>query len=100
MVGSHAVSENARVIANDDVQMLLMPEILVALNFEREMGLSFEVTSSWHGVRLSSRPGFRFLELHTLWFEFIAHGGISQFPHLLTIFRRRSNALKSLLMTA
>ena len=74
MSGNKTNLETTRLIANDVVQMLLMPEIMVALNFEREMGLYFEVTSKWHGSpgELCSRPGFRFLELHTLWFEFIA----------------------------
>ena len=34
---------------SDVVEMLLMPEIITALTFETEMGLYFEVTSSWHG---------------------------------------------------
>ena len=71
--GDYASAEMARIIAKDVVVMLCMPEVLVALNFEREMGLYFEVTSRFHGQpgRLSSRPGFRAMELHSLWFEFV-----------------------------
>ena len=71
--GDYSTSELTRVIAKDVVEMLLMPEILVALNFEREMGLYFEVTSKFHGQpgTLSDRPGFRAMELHTFWFEFV-----------------------------
>ena len=71
--GEHAASENAKVIAKDVVKMSLMPEILVALHFEREMGLYFEVTSKFHGQpgALSERAGFRVMELHSLWFEFV-----------------------------
>ena len=71
--GDYSTSDTTRVIAKDVVEMLLMPEILVALNFEREMGLYFEVTSKFHGQpgTLSDRPGFRAMELHTFWFEFV-----------------------------
>jgi len=71
--GDYATSENTRVISQDVVLMLSMPEILVALNFEREMGLYFEVTSRFHGQPgiLSERPGFRSMELHSLWFEYV-----------------------------
>ena len=71
--GDYSTSELTRVIAKDVVEMLLMPEILVALNFEREIGLYFEVTSKFHGQpgTLSDRPGFRAMELHTFWFEFV-----------------------------
>ena len=51
-----------------------MPAIIVALHFESELGNYFEVTSNWHAMpdgELSTRPGFRMLEMHTLWFEFI-----------------------------
>eukprot|EP00957_Ditylum_brightwellii_P093091 7087460-Ditylum_brightwellii.AAC.1 len=54
--------------------MLMLPEIIVGLHFEREMGLYFEVTSKWHGTpgSLSTHYEFQLLELHALWFEFIA----------------------------
>ena len=50
--------------------MLFMPEIIVALHFESELGDYFEITSSWHSSpgELSTRPGFRMLEMHILWF--------------------------------
>ena len=44
-VGNHSNSENVKTIAKDVIEMLLMPQIIIALNFEREMGLYFEVTS-------------------------------------------------------
>ena len=71
--GDYSTSENTKVIARDVVEMLFMPEILVALNFETEMGLYFEITSRFHGQPgiLSDRPGFRAMELHTLWFEYV-----------------------------
>ena len=71
--GDYSTSENTKVIAKDVVEMLFMPEILVALNFETEMGLYFEITSRFHGQPgiLSDRPGFRAMELHTLWFEYV-----------------------------
>ena len=66
-------SDNGRVISEDILRMLHMPEIMVALTFERDMGLYFAVTSRWHGSpgSLGERPGFRSMELHTLWFEFV-----------------------------
>ena len=69
----YASAEMVRIISKDVVVMLCMPEILVALNFEREMGLYFEVTSRFHSQpgRLSGTPGFRAMEFHSLWFEFI-----------------------------
>ena len=72
MVGDHAVSDNTHQIAKDVVETLVTPEVIVALNFEREMGLYFEVTSKWHGSPgyLATCPGFRGLEIHNLWFEF------------------------------
>jgi hypothetical protein len=53
--------------------MLFMPAAIVALHFESELGNYFEVTSNWHAMpgELSARTGFRMLEMHTLWFEFI-----------------------------
>ena len=37
------------------------------------MGLYFEINSIFHGQPgiLSDRPGFRAMELHTLWFEYV-----------------------------
>ena len=68
MVGDHAASDNARLIAKDVVEMLVTPEVIIALNFEREMGLYFEVTSKWHGSPgcLATRPGFTVMEIHNL----------------------------------
>ena len=69
-----STSDTTIAIAKDVVEMLLLPEIMVALNFERETGLYFEVTSKWHSSpgQLSARPGFRMFEIHSLWFEFIS----------------------------
>ena len=66
-------SDNGRVISEDILRMLHMPEIMVALTFERDIGLYFAVTSRWHGSpgSLGGRPGFRSIELHILWFEFV-----------------------------
>ena len=71
--GEHATSDSARVIAKDVVEMLLMQEIIVALHFEMEMGVYFEHTSAFHGSpgELCKRSGFRVMELHSLWFEFV-----------------------------
>ena len=44
-VGSRSTHGSARAISKDVVEMLLMPEVLVGLHFEREMGSYFEVTS-------------------------------------------------------
>eukprot|EP00957_Ditylum_brightwellii_P075549 5741915-Ditylum_brightwellii.AAC.1 len=59
--GTHATTEAARLIAQDVVQMLMLPEIIVGLHFEREIGLYFEVTSKWHETlgSLSTHSGFR-----------------------------------------
>ena len=58
-------------IAKDAIEMLFMLEIVVALNFEREMKLYFEMISRFHGQLgiLSERPVFKDVDLHTLWFE-------------------------------
>ena len=71
--GDYQSTEMAITISKDVVAMLFMQEILVALNFERVMGLHFEVTSRFHNQpgRLSSRPGFRAMILHSLWFKFV-----------------------------
>ena len=39
-----------RRMAKEALIMLAMPEILLALNFEAEMGAYFEVTSHWHAM--------------------------------------------------
>ena len=64
---------SGRLISKDVIEMLNMPDILIGLHFERDMGKYFEVTSRWHGQPgcLDNRPGFRSMELHTLWFEFV-----------------------------
>jgi hypothetical protein len=56
------------------VTMLLMPEIIVAIHFEAEVGEYFEVTSRWHCMpgALYTRPGFRVFEIHDLYFGFMA----------------------------
>ena len=53
--------------------ILSIPEIIVALKFEAEMGNYFEVTSHFHAMTgiLSNRPGFRMLEINSLLFEFL-----------------------------
>jgi hypothetical protein len=60
-------------IAKEVATMLFMPNIIVALHFKSELGDYFEVTSSGHANpgELSTQPGFRMLEMHALWFEFI-----------------------------
>lgn len=57
-----------RTVAGEIVVMLCMPEIIVALQLEAEVGEYFEVTSSWHCQKgpLNSRAGFRMHELHQL----------------------------------
>jgi hypothetical protein len=62
-----------RRIAKEVATMLFMPEIVLALHFESKLGNYFGVTSSWHAnpSKLSTQPGFRMLEMHALWFEFI-----------------------------
>ncbi len=49
-----------------------MLNILVALNFQRDMVIFFEETAKWHGMHgcFGERTGVRSMELHTLWFEF------------------------------
>ena len=72
-VREYSNNQIIRRIAKEVATMLLMPAIIVALHFESELGNYFEVTSNWHAMpgELSTRPGFRMLEMHTLWFEFI-----------------------------
>ncbi|KAL7526386.1 hypothetical protein ACHAXR_001468, partial [Thalassiosira sp. AJA248-18] len=50
-----------------------MPEIIIGLQFEAELVDYFEVTYAWHAYpgEMSTRPGFRTLELHHLLFEHI-----------------------------
>ena len=55
------------------VEILFIPEIIVTLNFEREMGVYFKVTSRNHGRSgvISERPEFRTMDIYTLWFVFL-----------------------------
>jgi hypothetical protein len=52
---------------------LLKPEIVVTRHFESELGECFEVTGKWHASpgELSTRPGFRIMEVHPFLFEFV-----------------------------
>lgn len=56
------------------VLMMLMPEITLGFYFEKDLGKYFEVTHQWHSEvgELCTRPGFRSLELHHLYFDWIA----------------------------
>jgi hypothetical protein len=59
---------------SDLIVMLLVHSIRVGLFFEEELGNYFEVTMKWHGNpgELSTRPGFRSMELCQLYLEFMA----------------------------
>ena len=52
---------------------LAMPEIILGLQFEAEVGEYFETTYYWHNRPgpFNSRPGFRMMEVHDLYFNFI-----------------------------
>ena len=62
-----------RRVAGEVARMLLLPEILVALHFEAELGLFFEQTMRWHSTpgELYCRAGFRMLEIHRLYHNYI-----------------------------
>eukprot|EP00978_Attheya_sp_CCMP212_P020213 scaffold57562_cov32-Attheya_sp.AAC.1 len=59
--------------SKDVLVMLLMPDIVAALMFEADLGNYFEVTMKWHASpgELSTRPGFRVMELFQLYFDFM-----------------------------
>ena len=61
-------------VAQDVIIMLSMPGAIVTLHFESEIGCYFAVTSKWHASpgELFQRSGFRIMELHGLFFEFMA----------------------------
>jgi hypothetical protein len=66
---------NWRLAARDVVKMLLMPSMMVGVHFEADLGRYFEVTTQRHaypGEELSTRPGFCVVELHQLYFDYIA----------------------------
>ena len=67
--GLPVVSDAARHL----VQLLLMPEIILALHFECDLGTYFERTMLWHGNvgQMNKRPGFRMLEFHSFLLEFV-----------------------------
>lgn len=58
----------------ETILMFLKPDIIVGLHFEAELKNYFETTYEWHANpgELSTRPGFRVMEYHQLYFEFIA----------------------------
>jgi hypothetical protein len=72
-VREYSHNQIIRRIAKEVATMLFMPQIVLALHFESELDNYFEVTSSWHANpgKLCTRPGFRMLKIHVLWFEFI-----------------------------
>ena len=65
---------NWRLAAKDVVEMLVMPNTMVGVYFEADLGRYFEVTMQWHAYpgELSTRSGFRVMELHQLYFDYIA----------------------------
>ena len=48
--GGELSSDKDRFISEDILRMSHVPEIMVALNFERDVGLCFAVASRWHDV--------------------------------------------------
>ena len=62
-----------RTIAEDIMKMIEVPDIILALNYEAELGNYFEVTTKWHNHPgdFSIRVGFRMLEYSQLVFEYI-----------------------------
>ena len=78
LIWAHEMSQhhtgNWRLAAKDVVEMLSMPSIVVGVHFEADLGQYFEVTMKWHAHpgELSTRPGFRVMELHQLCFDCIA----------------------------
>ena len=78
LVWAHEMSQhhtgNWRLAAKDVVEMISMPNIMVGVHFEADLGQYFEVTMKWHGYpgELSTQPGFRVMELHQLYFDYIA----------------------------
>jgi hypothetical protein len=78
LVWAHKMSQhhtgNWRLAAKDVIEMLLMPSNMVGVRFEADLGKYFEVTMQWHAYpgELSTQPVFRVMELHQLYFDFIA----------------------------
>jgi hypothetical protein len=78
LVWAHMMSQhhtgNWRLAAKDVIEMLSIPNIMVGVHFEANLGHYFEVTMQWHAYpgELSTQPGFRVMEVHQLYFDFIA----------------------------
>ena len=72
-IEKYTASSVVRQIARDVATMLIKPEIITGLYFESALGSYFEITLQWHAMpgELSERSGFRMMELHLFWFEFI-----------------------------
>ena len=65
------LSKLGRTIMNDVLRLLLMLPILISVHFEAELGQYFEITTFWHAqLGKSKRPGFRMLDIHTLYLDF------------------------------
>ena len=67
------LSSSIRKMAKDINLFINKKSIILGLNFEVKTGIYFEVTSKYHSIpgELSCHIGFRILELHNLWFDFI-----------------------------
>lgn len=67
---------NAKRVAGEVLSMLLMPQSIVPLTSESELGGNFEVSMHCHTTtgELSFRPGFRMMELHRLYLDYINDG--------------------------
>ena len=72
-IEKYTTSPVVRQIAKDVATMLMKPEVITGLHFEAALGSYFETTLQWHAMpgELSKRSGFRMMELHIFWFEFI-----------------------------
>ena len=72
-IEKHTTSPAVRQIAKDVATMLMKPEVITGLHFESALGSYFEITLQWHAMpgELSKQSGFRIMELHLFWFEFI-----------------------------
>lgn len=66
-------SDWKRRVGGEIATWLMMPEIILGLQFEAELGDYFETTYYWHNRPgpFNSRAGFRMMEVHELYFNFI-----------------------------
>mmetsp|Transcript_5656 Transcript_5656/g.15886 ORF Transcript_5656/g.15886 Transcript_5656/m.15886 type:complete len:972 (+) Transcript_5656:584-3499(+) len=66
-------SEWKRRVGGEVATWLSMPEVILGLHYEAELGEYFEETYYWHNRTgpFNSRPGFRMMEVHDLYFHYM-----------------------------